>query len=77
MAAHLYESLRLKSAYYLKTSGMTQEEYQKKLMDSATVYIGQITPFILTNSQINRQFIFFAREESLWLIQSLWWNQAA
>lgn len=41
MAARLYESLRPKTEYYDKRSNLSPEEYQKKLLNSSTIYVGK------------------------------------
>ena len=41
--AELYEQLKPKSKYYDRSSYASQEEYDKKLLDTCTVYVGNLS----------------------------------
>jgi len=45
MALHLYDSLRPETLYYDKRSGLSEQEYFKRLCASCTVYVGNLSVY--------------------------------
>lgn len=53
--AELYEQLKPKSKYYDRANYSSQEEYDKKLLDTCTVYVGNLS-FYTSQDSINELF---------------------